>query len=309
MTETGQDSAEARAQRATAALLAWYRDMGADAALEETAINWLARGDVRPGAEFKLPEAVQPIPASQARPPVSRPTPEPPQAAPRPRPAMQLVPAEPQPSARNFPTAAPDEVTFAARQSAGAAQSIEDLQARLAAFDGCGLKATAKSLCFYRGAVRARVMVIGDAPGRDEDKLGKPFVGPAGQMLDKMLAAIGLGEADTHITNIVYWRPPGNRPPTPQEALVCRPFLERQVELVQPEIVVLLGGHAASSIFDDADGIMKLRGKWRDVVFGTHKVRALATLHPTNLLNTPPSKRMAWRDLLAIDAALKGLPK
>ena len=218
---------------------------------------------------------------------------------------MQLVPNEPQPAARTFPTAAPDEATLAARETARAAQSIEDLQARLAAFDGCGLKATAKSLCFYRGASQARVMVIGDAPGPDEDKLGKPFVGPAGQMLDKMLAAIGLGEADVHITNIVYWRPPGGRPLTPHEAQVCRPFLDRQIELVRPEFVILLGGHAANAVFGEAEGIMKLRGKWRDIEFGTHRARALATLHPRDLLKTPPSKRMAWRDMLIIDAALK----
>ena len=304
MTDQGHDSAGARAQRTAAALLAWYRDMGADTALDETATDWLARGDARPGADFKLPEAAQPMPALQPRPPVSRP---PPAAAPapRPRPAMQLVPIEPTPSPRNFPTAAPDEATLAARETARTAQSIEELQARLAAFDGCGLKATAKSLCFYRGATRARVMVIGEAPGAEEDKLGKPFVGPAGQMLDKMLAAIGLGEAETHITNIVYWRPPGNRTPTPQEALVCRPFLERQVELVQPEVVILLGGPAAKHILDEAEGIMKLRGKWRDVEIGAHKMRALATLHPAYLLRTPLAKRMAWRDLLAIDAALR----
>ena len=112
-------------------------------------------------------------------------------------------------------------------------------------------------------------MLIGEAPGRDEDLEGKPFVGRAGQLLDKMLAAIGLSEADVHITNIVYWRPPGNRTPTPQEAQVCRPFLERQVELVAPEVVVLLGGAAAKHVLDVAEGIMRIRGKWREVEIGT----------------------------------------
>ena len=128
---------------------------------------------------------------------------------------------------------------------------------RCCGFDGCGLKATAKNLCFYRGAERARLMLIGEAPGRDEDLEGKPFVGRAGKLLDKMLAAIGLSEADVHITNIVYWRPPGNRTPTPQEAQACRPFLERQVELVAPEVVLALGGAAAKQLFDVADGIMR----------------------------------------------------
>jgi DNA polymerase len=180
------------------------------------------------------------------------------------------------------------------------------LRARLAAFDGCGLKATAKSLCFARGATPARVMILGEAPGAEEDKQGKPFVGPAGQMLDKMLAAIGLNETTVHISNIVYWRPPGNRTPTPQEALVCRPFLERQVELVAPDVLLLLGGPAAQHILDIAEGIMKLRGKWRDVTIGAHACRAIATLHPAYLLRSPAAKRLVWRDLLAVEAALAG---
>lgn len=172
------------------------------------------------------------------------------------------------------------------------------------AFDGCSLKATAKNLCFYRGAAAARVMVIGEAPGADEDKLGKPFVGPAGQLLDRILASISLDETSVHITNIVYWRPPGNRTPTPQEAQVCRPFLERQIELVKPEIIVLLGGAAAKHILDEAEGIMRLRGKWRDVAIGAHTAKAIATLHPAYLLRTPVAKRLVWRDLRAIEDAL-----
>jgi uracil-DNA glycosylase len=128
-------------------------------------------------------------------------------------------------------------------------------------------------------------------------------------MLDKMLAAIGLGEADAHITNLVYWRPPGNRTPTPQETLICKPFLERQIELVKPEFLVLLGGPAASFILGETEGIMKLRGKWREVTVGAHTARAIATLHPVYLLRTPLAKRMAWRDMLAVDAALKGISK
>ena len=172
----------------------------------------------------------------------------------------------------------------------------------LGRFDGCGLKATAKNLCFYRGAERASLMIIGEAPGRDEDLEGKPFVGRAGQLLDKMLSAIGLSEADVHITNIVYWRPPGNRTPTPQEALACRPFLERQIALVAPKVVLALGGAAAKHMFDVADGIMRIRGKWRELDIGGHKAQAMATLHPAYLLRTPAAKGMAWRDLLAVKA-------
>jgi uracil-DNA glycosylase len=194
---------------------------------------------------------------------------------------------------------------MAARSAAREAASLDELAARLAGFDGCSLKATAKNLCFYRGAASARLMLIGEAPGRDEDLEGRPFVGRAGQLLDKMLAAISLGEADVHITNIVYWRPPGNRTPTPQEAQVCRPFLERQVELVAPQIVVLLGGAAAKHILEVAEGIMRVRGKWRDLEIGSAKSRAIATLHPAYLLRTPAAKRLAWRDLLMIRSALR----
>ena len=195
---------------------------------------------------------------------------------------------------------------MAARAAARQAVDLAELGARLAAFDGCSLKATAKNLCFYRGRAQAQLMLIGEAPGRDEDLEGKPFVGRAGQLLDKMLAAIGLSERDAHITNIVYWRPPGNRTPTPQEALVCRPFLERQIELVAPAIIVLLGGAAAKHLFGVADGIMRIRGKWRELQIGSSKARALATLHPAYLLRAPAAKRLAWRDLLAVKAALGG---
>lgn len=149
-------------------------------------------------------------------------------------------------------------------------------------------------------------MVIGEAPGRDEDIAGKPFVGRAGQLLDRMLAAIGLGEADVHITNIVYWRPPGNRTPTPEEAQACRPFLERQMELVAPDYLLTLGGPAAKAILDTADGILKVRGRWREMLVAARTVRVMPTLHPAYLLRQPEAKRQAWRDLLQLKAALDG---
>ncbi len=199
-----------------------------------------------------------------------------------------------------------------AREAARQARSLDALQALLQSFDGCGLKATAKNLCFYRGAAQARVMIIGEAPGRDEDRAGTPFVGRAGQLLDKMLAAIELSEADTHITNVVYWRPPGNRVPTPQETLICRPFLERQIRLVQPEMIVTVGGAAAKLILDTTQGIMKVRGKWGTLSVPaepgeeTLDVPVMPTLHPAYLLRSPAHKRHAWRDLLAIRAKLDG---
>jgi DNA polymerase len=206
--------------------------------------------------------------------------------------------------ARAFVSTAPDAAVMAARAQAPTAATLDALGEMLAAFDGCGLKATAKSLCFYRGAQQARLMVIGEAPGREEDLAGTPFVGPAGQLLDKMLAAIGLTDAVCHITNVVYWRPPGNRTPTPQETDVCRPFLERQVALVKPDFVLLLGAAAAKHVLAVDDGIMRLRGKWRDVTLGGHAVRVMPTLHPDYLLRSPAAKQQAWRDLLAVKAAL-----
>jgi uracil-DNA glycosylase len=292
-----------------AALLAWYGDMGVTDLVGETPVDWLSRGDagVRPFGSDTPPSV---IPEAGPRARLSSPNESTPASrgpgSERGSPSARRPPSGTTGGAvRPLPaSASPEEAVMAARTAAGKAGTLDELQALLAGFDGCGLKATAKNLCFYRGAPKARLMLIGEAPGRDEDLAGKPFVGRAGQLLDKMLAAIGLSEADVHITNIVYWRPPGNRTPTPQEAQVCRPFLERQVELVAPDLVLLLGGAAAKEVLGVADGIMRTRGKWRDLVLGGRKVRALATLHPAYLLRTPSAKRLAWRDLLAVKAAL-----
>lgn len=318
------------------AVLAWWRLAGVDAALTETAIDWTARPDAGPGLEFDWPERLQGAeatppqlrpgaaraqdrgPAPLAAPPTSGSPSSPagqssapsPAAPPSARPAIPRTPgamAAPQP-ARAFPSPTPDAASMAARAAARQAPTLAALEASLKAFDGCGLKATAKSLCFFRGAPQARVMVVGEAPGREEDLEGRPFVGRSGQLLDKMLAAIGLGEADVHITNTVYWRPPGNRTPTPQETLVCRPFLERQIELVSPAVVITLGGPAAKAVLGIDDGILKVRGKWRDLVVGERTVRAMPTLHPAYLLRSPAAKRQAWRDLLAVKAALDAEP-
>ncbi len=205
------------------------------------------------------------------------------------------------PEARGAPPAAePQESVMTARELAREAKDLDELHARLAGFDGCRLKVTARSLCFYRGAPEAPLMIIGEAPGRDEDIQGKPFVGRAGQLLDKMLAAIDLDESRVHITNIVYWRPPGNRNPTPEEAAACRPFLERQIALVRPKVILLLGKPATNHMLGVSDGIMRLRGKWREVAIEGRAIPALPSLHPAYLLRNPSAKRLAWRDLLAV---------
>lgn len=193
------------------------------------------------------------------------------------------------------------------RRLGGEVTTLAELEALVAAFDGCALKRTAKSLCFKRGSDSARVMLIGEAPGRDEDLQGKPFVGRAGQLLDRMLAAIGLGETDVYITNTVYWRPPGNRTPSPEEIEACAPFLARQIELLAPKLLVLLGGAAAKTLLGSSEGIMRLRGKWLVYSCGIGEVPALATLHPAFLLRKPEQKRFAWRDLLLLKAALDAL--
>lgn len=287
--------------QALTSLLAWYREMGADEAVGDASVDWTQHGTASPGAEIlaKLrPPVGEAAPAASrtAQPPASAPTPRAPPSASRPQAAPAPV--------RGFSGLAPDASQMAARAAAANAATLADLETALRGFDGCGLKATAKNLCLYRGAATAKVMLIGEAPGRDEDLEGKPFVGPAGQLLDRMLAAIGLNETTVHITNIVYWRPPGNRTPTPQEATVCRPFLERQIALVAPDFLIPLGGAAAKHILDVAEGIMRVRGRWKSVEIAGRSLRVLPTLHPAYLLRTPAAKRLAWRDLLTLKSEI-----
>ncbi len=273
--------------------------MGADAAVADEAVDWLRAARSPPGHGFDLPgaSAAPALPTAQSA-----------QRSLRPggAPVTSGRAATPVGGARTFATAAPDAAVGAARTAARAAPTLESLQRALETFDGCSLKATAKSLCFYRGAAQAPLMIIGEAPGRDEDMEGRPFVGRAGQLLDRMLGAAGWTEADVHITNVVYWRPPGNRTPTPLETEVCRPFLERQIELVAPRVLLLLGGAATKQIFRTDEGILKVRGRWQTLEFGGLKVPAVASLHPAYLLRTPIAKRQAWRDLLSVREALEG---
>ena len=189
--------------------------------------------------------------------------------------------------------------------AAHSAANLAELEALVARFEGCALKRTAKSLCFARGRAGARLMLIGEAPGRDEDLQGRPFVGRAGKLLDRMLEAIGLGEDDVYITNTVYWRPPGNRTPTPEEVQACAPFLARQIELTSPDVLVLLGNAAAKNILGVTEGIMRLRGKWLTYPAGDRDIAAFATLHPAYLLRNPHDKRLAWRDFLALKERLE----
>ncbi len=200
----------------------------------------------------------------------------------------------------------PDAAAMIAREAAKSAKSLDELRAILEGFDGCALKATATQLVFADGNPKARLMFVGEAPGRDEDIEGLPFVGRSGKLLDRMLAAIGLDRTKVYIANIVPWRPPGNRTPTPQEQQICLPFILRQIELADPDILVCLGGPSAQALLGIKDGITKARGRWFTFGTGTRKIRALATFHPAFLLRSPLQKRFAWRDFLAIKKALAG---
>lgn len=189
-----------------------------------------------------------------------------------------------------------------AQAAAAGAQDLEALAAAIAAFDGCGLKFEgARQAVFSRGAADAPIMIIGEGPGADEDQQGAPFVGRAGQLLDKMLAAAGLDER-VFITNTVFWRPPGNRTPSIGEQAVCAPFLERAIALVQPKFLLLVGGASAKSVLQRAEGILTLRGRWFDwrSADGALELPALPTLHPAFLLRQPGAKKKAWQDLLML---------
>jgi DNA polymerase len=191
-----------------------------------------------------------------------------------------------------------------ARVLAAQAQTMDELRAVMDAYDGCGLKLRATQLCFADGNPEAEIMLVGEAPGSEEDLQGKPFVGRAGQLLDRMLAAIGLDRTKVFIVNTVPWRPPGNREPSPEEMALCQPFLYRQIELVAPKILVTLGNVPTKALFSTTVGITRMRGQWKQLTLGSHTVRAMATLHPAYLLRQPAIKQLAWRDMLSLKQAI-----
>jgi len=263
---------------ALAAALALQCDWGADEALMESPADRLA---VREAAA-RAPEA-------------ARPAPEP---APRPIRAAPVALA-----------AAPPAISRA-EALAEAAPDLAALKVAIAAFDGSPLKETATNLVFGEGVAESGLMLIGEAPGADEDRAGRPFVGASGQLLDRMFASVGLSrESNFYITNILPWRPPGNRTPTDAEVSLFLPFLRRQVALVRPKRLVLVGGVAAKGLIGGKEGITRLRGRWHEVdIPGLGPLPALPTLHPAYLLRSPASKREAWADLLLLRRALDQAP-
>lgn len=246
-------------------------------------------------------DVLAPLPEERARQ-------SPPHRAPAPaqQPPVQSARATPQ-AARAAGYGAPVPSHDDARAIAAKADTLDALQAALNAYEGCPLKVTATQLVFARGNPKARVMVVGEAPGREEDIAGAPFVGRSGQLLDRMLAAIGLGPEDAYITNVVFWRPPGNRKPTDGEIAACRPFAERHIALVKPEFLVFAGGIAAQSMLRVNDGITALRGRWGEFTpEGGAPIPALPLYHPAFLLRRPQEKARAWQDLLSLKARLDG---
>ncbi len=270
------------------ALLDFQAEAGVDLALDEAPRDRFADERARKSARAER------APEGEAPPERPRRAPGAPPAPAAPRPALS-------PAASVATDAAQD-----ARERARNAASLEELEAIVKGFEGCALRMTAKQVAFADGVPGARVMLVGEAPGAEEDRVGKPFMGRSGQLLDRMLAAIGLDRTGVYIANIVPWRPPGNRTPTPQEVAICRPFIERQIELAAPDILVCLGGPAAQALLGVKEGITKSRGKWMTYQAGGRELRAIATLHPAYLLRQPINKRFAWRDFRALKKALDG---
>jgi len=256
-------------------LLRFYLEAGVDAVLADEPIDRLAAAEPRPAPQ---PAAPRSLAATGA--------------------AVMPVPAAAPPT--------PEVAVMTAREAAGSARTLEDLRGLLERFDGCALKATATQLVFSAGNPNAKIMFVGEAPGRDEDLAGEPFVGRSGKLLDLMMSAIGLDRTRAYIANIIPWRPPGNRTPTPQETQICLPFIRRQIELVNPEVLVCLGNPSSQGILGTREGIMRTRGRWMDYDTGTRTIRAMATFHPAYLLRSPAYKRLAWQDFRAIRKALSG---
>ncbi|HKF71984.1 MAG TPA: uracil-DNA glycosylase [Stellaceae bacterium] len=251
-------------------LLGWYVAMGADEAIDVEPHDCTAPAEPRPRAVATVP-----------------------------RPAV----APPPPA----PLVAPSTAAASARALAEGAKTLAELEATVRAFHGCALKRTATNTVFADGNPAASLMIVGEAPGGDEDRIGRPFVGRAGQLLDRMLAAIGIDRTGAYITNVLFWRPPGNRKPTPDEIAACLPFLWRHIALVHPRVLVMAGGTSASTLLGRTEGITRLRGRWFDLPVPSlgAPISALATYHPSFLLRSPARKGESWADLLSLRARLE----
>lgn len=276
-------------------ILKWQLDAGVDIAIGEAPVNRFAISETGPDSNHQTNARHH-----------YKPDPSPNSALAKRLSKDSEQPATPSPIKVDA-VALPDEDTILeARTQARTADSIDELKAILEKFEGCNLRRSAKNLVFADGNPQADIMFVGEAPGRDEDLHGLPFVGRSGQLLDKMMAAINLSRDTAYITNVIPWRPPGNRPPTPTETELCLPFIERHIELVNPKVLVMLGGSSAKTLLKTTDGILRLRGKWKTLEIGNVSMQAMATLHPAYLLRQTGQKKLAWQDFLKIRMELEG---
>lgn len=271
--------------------LRWLNDVGADDAVLEAPVD-----------RYQAVAPVREVVREAARP-----------ADPRPQARREMTPLDAAPSrvidATLRPAADLDRSAdlASARALAAGANTLAELRAAMEAFEGCPLKKTAKNLVFADGNPAADLMLVGEAPGRDEDEKGLPFVGVSGQLLDRFLKAVGRDRTSVYIVNTLPWRPPDNREPALAEASVCLPFLKRHIALVKPKVVLALGATATKNLFETSEGITRLRGKWQELNVDGHSCPAMATFHPAALLRVPLNKRYVWRDLLAVMEKLEKL--
>ncbi|OWO93616.1 uracil-DNA glycosylase [Rhizobium esperanzae] len=280
-----------------AALLHFHADAGVEWLLEEEAVDRFAEFESMKAARRPAAQAQQERPVAEERPlPGQRQTTPRPSAAARPAPATGPQPAIPD-----------GEAVQQARFVAEAARSLSELKTAIEAFNGCNLKHSARSTIFASGDADSGIMVIGSAPSAEDDREGTPFSGKSGQLFDKMLAAIGLSRSSVLLTQVIPWRPPGNRAASAAEMDICRPFIERQIALAEPQAILLLGNFAARFFFGENDTIHGLRGRWREIAVAERVIPAIASLHPQDLLTAPVNKRLAWNDLLVFQAKLDSL--
>ncbi len=280
-------------------VLKWYLDAGVDEAMGEQPLDRYA---LRKDAQAQRAEAAQAMlkEAQSAHDQSSAPSSTPVLTSPSGRAGSVPVPVRPA-DAVDVQKALKEAV-----ERAGAAKNLDELRTALENFDGCGLKKNAMNLVFGDGNPQARIVLIGEAPGADEDRQGVPFVGASGQLLDKMLASIGLDRSNVFLSNTVFWRPPGNRSPNAGEISVCLPFVERLIEIIDPFVLISVGGPATHSLLTQQGSISRLRGRWftYETPRMSHPIAARAIYHPLHLLGTPAHKRQTWLDLIAIKAKL-----
>lgn len=263
------------------ALLQWYVDAGADEAISDHPVNRLKRAAPAPAANNGQDSLL---------------------------PAMTREASRPVPAPRVSAAASASDAVQEARALADKAQTLEQLRQAVLDFEGCALKKTASNTVFSDGDPSSGLMLIGEAPGADEDRQGIPFCGASGKLLDQMFAAIGYPRGSFYITNTLFWRPPGNRPPTAEELAMCEPFVQKHIALVQPKRLILIGGTSAKSILGLSEGVTKLRGKdysYTNIYMKNKEIPVRVTFHPSYLLRQPAHKKQAWEDLQIIKHLLK----